>query len=522
MRPQQNPMLRMFGVWACALSCFCISNFGCRATQPDSKLIAFAPVSRSKFHDPSVITAKQRPAGVKQVAWQDDELLPDKVGLIPVADETLDRNEEFNSDIDFESFPFEPVVATPTLDQVVSTGPVSLVELEQLLLSAHPEILKAQAQIRALSGKELQAGLSPNPTVGLAAEDINAGDGAGRYGVYFGRQVVRGGKLQLAQGVVRADIEVANNQLNATRQRLLIDLRRRYYDALLAEETVRQTGELVAVLQRSVNASEKLFKAEEIAKAPVLRSQVELQNARMMVQQANNRRTAAFRRLAALLGETEVVFESLAGDVGDFPAIEDFETAFDQMLEVHPELSAAFAEIEKAKRELSRQRAVPIPNVTWQTTLLYDFTFDEMVGAFQVGLPLPKRNRNEGAIYQACQNIQSSIHAADQKVLELRDRLTTAWANYVDAKIQLETMDRELLPKAQEALDLANEGYRQGETPYLELLLAQQLYAKTKLGYLQKLRQRWKFHVEIQGLISNFGGDECYPEEAVTFGNPTR
>ena len=224
----------------------------------------------------------------------------------------------------------------------------------------------------------------------------------------------------------------------------------------------------------------------------------------MMVQQSENQRTAALRRLAALLGESEITFEALAGDVRDLPPMEDFELAFDQMLANHPELSAAFADIEKSKRELAQQRAVPTPNLTWQTTLLYDFTFDEMVGAFQIGLPLPTKNRNEGAIFQACHNIQSSVHAADQKVLELRDRLTDAWTKYVDAKIQLDILDRELLPKAAEALELANAGYREGETPYLELLLTQQLFAKSKLGYLQKLRQRWQFHIEIQGLISNF------------------
>jgi cobalt-zinc-cadmium efflux system outer membrane protein len=434
------------------------------------------------------------PPSVKQVSWQDDDLKlhqvkPETVGLIPLTVEEPQTKTE---------------IAIPNFEERGFGNAVSLSQLEQLLLSAHPEILKTESRILALTGKELQAGLPPNPTVGIAAEDINANDGAGRYGVYFGRQIVRGGKLALAQNVVRSEIEVAQNQLNATRQRLLIDLRRRYYNALLAEETVSQTLELVEVLQRSVDTSEKLFEAEEIAKAPVLRSQVELQNALMMVRQARNQRTAAFRRLAALIGEPDVSFEVLAGDVHDLPMMNDFEMAFDQMLEVHPELSAAFTDIERARRELSRQKAVPIPNLTWQTTMLYDFTTDEMVGAFQIGMPLPKCNRNEGAVYQAEQNIQTSIHAADQKALELRDRLTNSWANYVDAKIQLETMDLELLPKAQEAMDLASEGYRQGETPYLELLLAQQLYMKTKLGYLQKLRQRWQYQVEIEGLISDF------------------
>lgn len=478
-------MLTIFCVCACA-----VTFLGCKSTlrkspNPNPKLISFAATDSKKNNPARKAEKGVSPNSVEQVAFQQVEN-ESEVFSIPL---TIDEQSEPDSSV---------------LQQPALSGNVTLAELEEFLLSSHPQILKAQSQLLALTGKELQAGLPPNPTIGITAEDINANDGAGRYGVFFGRQIVRGGKLELAQSVVQAEIEVARERLAITRRQLLIELRNRYYNALLAVETVRQAQELTDVLKRSVDTSEKLFDAQEIAKAPVVRSQVELKNAEMMVRQAENQKTSAMRQLAAVLGETEIKFECLAGDVQDIPFIDDFEMAFDQMLDNHPELSAALAQIETSKRELIKQSAAPIPNLTWQTSLLYDFTTDEMVGGFQIGMPLPRYNRNEGAIFQAQQNIQTSIHAADQKLLELRDRLTDAWTNYVDARIQLETLDNEILPKAEEALALANAGYRQGETPYLELLLAQQLYAKTKLGYLSKLRQRWQYHVVIEGLISDF------------------
>ncbi len=474
---------------ACALMVVLFGLVGCRATQRGPKLLSFAAPAELGIDQANTPV---RHSELRQVAFQteeDNDVAP--VGLIPLSIESDISNRWVET-------------AAPEFG-----GNVTLNELEQLLLSRHPEILKAESQISGLTGKKLQAGLPPNPNVGIIADDINANDGFGRYGVFYGQKVVRGGKLGLAQSVVCSELDVANNRLDAIKQRLLIDLRQRYYEVLLAQESVRQTRELADVLEKSVDTSEKLFAAEEIAKAPVLRSQVEFQNASMMVRQAANRRTATIRSLAALIGESEMRLESLAGDVRDVPPMEDFETAFDQMLENHPELSATFAGIEQARRELAQQTAVPIPDVTWQTSLQYDFTVDEIVGGFQIGLPLPKYNRNQGAIFQAQQNVQSSINAADQKVLELRDRLTTAWANYVDARIQLESLDAQLLPKAAKVLELANEGYRQGETPYLELLSAQQLFAKTKLGYIQKLRQRWQYHVEIRGLIANFSETSC-------------
>lgn len=480
----------------CACAC-AVSSLGCRSlpqkgTPP--KLISANAKNRIGLIDeaaPPLRTSSESP--VAQVAFQqtqdesDNDQESDQADLI--ATEIVNDPAAVHTDL--------PVSSDGTV-----AGTVLLVDLEQQLLSSHPEILEAQSKVNALGGKQLQAGLAPNPTVGIATEDINANDGAGRYGIYFGRQVVRGGKLELAQSVVQSEIEVAQNRLDEVAQRLLIELRRRYYNALLAVETVRQTNELTEILQQSVVVSERLFEAEEIAKAPVLRSQVEFQRAQLMVRQAENQQTAALRQLASLLGQSEISPDCLAGDVKDVAFLGDFETLFDRMLENHPSLTVALADVERSRRELSRQNAVAIPNVTWQTTLLYDFTTDETVGAFQIGLPLPTSNRNQGGILQAQQNIQTSIHAADKKVLQLRDVLTNAWTNYVDARIQLEALDNELLPKAEEALELASEGYRQAETDFLELLSAQQLFAKTRLGYLNTLRQRWQYQVEIEGLVS--------------------
>jgi len=435
-RPQQYSMLTII----CASVCACaIAVSGCRSASwkgPPPKLVAATAKHRSQKHDPDWRSKTSVKSSIGQVAYQESgdenddasEADENRVGLI--ATDVIDEPLEFET-----TLPVEPVEADVAVSQTIA-----LVDLEQRLLASHPEILEARSKVNALAGKEFQAGLGPNPTVGIATEDINANDGAGRYGIYFGRQVVRGGKLELAQSVVQSEIVVAQNQLDETAQRLLIELRRRYYEALLAVETVRQTGELAEILERSVEASQRLFEAEEIAKAPVLRSQVEFQRAQMMVRQAENQQTAALRKLAALIGESQINADCLAGNIEDESFVDDFEALFDRMLENHPSLSVALADIERSRRELGRQSAAAIPNVTWQTTLLYDFTTDER------------------AILQAQQNIQTSIHAADKKVLQLRDVLTNAWTNYVDARIQLESLDREVLPKAEEALKLVSEG----------------------------------------------------------------
>lgn len=429
--------------------------------------------------DPKLKKATHRTVGFLDDANLSDESVEPIVSIV----------EEPNSDL-AETFANVPAI---TLNM-----------LQQRLLQNHPGLAAADSKIRELAGKKLQAGLGPNPQVGVISDDINANDGAGRYGAFYSQKVIRGGKLQLAQSAICAEIDVAKQRYESLKRTLLIDLQQRYYALLLAQESVRTADGLIAILEKTVATSQQLFEAEEIAKTPVLRSELELENAIMNRRQSVNARTVAARRLAAIVGETELSFESLAGDVRDPQPLDDFEAAFDRLLASHPELATEFSKIEVARRDLVRARAVPIPDVTWLTSVQYDFTTDEIVGGFQVGMPLPKRNRNQGAVMQAAQQIQSARHAADEKVLELRDRLTLAWSQYIDARIQIETYDDRILPKAAEAMELADEGYRIGETPYLELLSAQRLFAETKIDYLKKLQQRWRYQVEIEGLIASF------------------
>ena len=184
--------------------------------------------------------------------------------------------------------------------------------------------------------------------------------------MFFGQEVVRGNRLGRSKAVVRAEIEAAEKRLAVMQQRLLTDVRQRYYDLLVAQETVRTSEQLVGILKAAVETSEKLFEAKEVPQTSVLQSEVELQNAEVVKRQAENQTIAARRKLAALLGEEDIPSSSVDGNPRDIIAMEDFEQSFDQLINASPEIAALFAEVEQRKQQLAREQVEPIPNVTWQ------------------------------------------------------------------------------------------------------------------------------------------------------------
>lgn len=399
------------------------------------------------------------------------------------------------------SLDFETVGGVVTPVSQMENVSASLEHLEQTAIATNPAIQELQAELESLRGKLTQAGLPPNPTAGINAEDINEDGGSGRYGVYFGRQIVRGNKLNLSRSVVCAEIKAAEQRLAVIEQRLLTDVRQRYYDLLVAQEKVSITNDLVKISQNAVDVSKKLVEAQEAARTAVLQSELELQNAIVVQRQAENQRVAARRKLAALLGESNLPFEFVDGDVRSAVDLDEFEQSYDQLVNSSPEIAALFAEVEQQRRQLARECAEPIPNLTWQTTLQYDTVGDDVVAGFQFGMPIPTLNRNQGAIHQARYQIVAAERRAEKKALNLRQRLASAYEGYLDAKLQIDAYDSEIIPKAKETLELVTKGYQQGETDFIQLLTAQRTYSQINLTYLTQLQQLWRQNVEIKGKL---------------------
>ncbi len=382
---------------------------------------------------------------------------------------------------------------------------ITQAEIREQALCIHPAVAQAQANYDALKGRHLQAGLAPNPTAGIVGSDINEFGGAGRYGVFFGREVVRGNKLAASQNVVSAELESASHRLEIIKRRLLTDVDQFYYEVLIAQEQLALAKQLEEISERAVDISQSLYEAQEIPKTSVLQTTLQHQKAQLATRRFEATHLSATRKLAAIIGQEKLPTQHVAGNAREVAAVKDFEAAYDQLLRDSPELSKMFADIETKKRQLIRDQLEPISNVTWQTSFLYDFVSDDVVGGFQVGWEIPTVDRNQGAIYESSQRIIAAQRRVETKALDLRRRLAEAYELYLDAQIQVRAYEEDILPIANETADLLMKGYEAGETEVLELLVAQRTLFQTQLSYLQNLRILWRQTAAIEGLLLEDG-----------------
>ena len=120
---------------------------------------------------------------------------------------------------------------------------------------------------------------------------------------------------------------------------------------------------------------------------------------------------------------------------------------------------------------------------------------------FQVGVPTPVWNRNQGGKYAAFAEYRRAVAASEQVELSLKDRLAVAYRRYRNSSQQVANYREKILPKAQRSLELIREGYQRGELNFLQVLVAQRTYFQTSLAYIDALTELWKSTATISGML---------------------
>jgi len=385
----------------------------------------------------------------------------------------------------------------------VTLGRLTLPDLERMALAANPSVARAAAIVEAARGNWVQVGLPPNPSFGYEGQQIGSAGRAEQDGVFVGQEIVRGGKLGLNRQVAAQEWARREQELAAQQQRVLTDVRIAYYQVLIAERQEKLTNELRDIAVEAVKVAEALLKGKEVGRPDVLQFQLEAGNAEILAQNAKNRYIAAWRNLSTITGDPSLPPQPLDGNVDDDRSEHTWEASRDRLLSSSPEIAVAMAEIERARWGLERAYVEKVPNVTVQGLLNWrdNGIGGDSDGSITVGVPLPLWNRNQGGIVQAQGQVAAAERALDQLELSLENRLAPVYERYANALNQVNKYRAQLLPVAQQSLDVARRLYHAGETPYLNLLTAQRSFSQSNVNYLESLRGLRSAEAEIEGLL---------------------
>jgi cobalt-zinc-cadmium efflux system outer membrane protein len=340
---------------------------------------------------------------------------------------------------------------------------------------------------------------------------------AGQQGGFLSQEVVTAKKLQLNRSVAAHEVRQAELAWEMQRLRVVTDVRRSFYDVLVAQRAVELTDRLARVGEEGVKTVEALMKAKEIGRGDLLQSRIEADTAKVLLERARNRYMTAWHTLTAVAGTTATEPRPLVGDVqGDLPQL-CWDNTFGRLLAQSPQLASAQEGVARARAALSREYAGRVPNVDLQAAVQYDNATRDTFASFQVGVPVPFYNRNQGNIHKAAAELLTAEREVQRVQLALKQRLAVVFEQYTNARFQVEKYQRDILPNAEASLKLTSSGYKQGEFSYLAVLTAQRTFFQTNLMLLDALRDLRAAAASIEG---NLLSDSLRAEDAGERGGP--
>jgi len=375
---------------------------------------------------------------------------------------------------------------------------ITLGDLFRVARLRNPTLGAARSEVLAGAGRVRQAGLYPNPTVELEVEELSTADFGNRTDkVSLVQPLIISGRRGNAVAVARANREASVHALGHARREVYRRIHTLWAEQLYFREAQGLLGELLGVARNTLNIAETRFEARAAPESQVTKALLEVYELETAQQRLTRQRIRATAELSALLGGTQVPLDRVVGELGRGTLVPD---AFDTDTICHPALNAATNRIEAAAAALREAEADRIPDLG----LFLSYGRSRPTGGdfIEAGVSVPLRifNRNQGRIAES----RALVAGAEDQMRIVEGHLQVAFANavasYHATLDELTASDDRMQPAAERGLAQAQEGYRVGRLPFLELIDAQRTFSNVRLRNLELRRDLVVVEAELLSL----------------------
>jgi outer membrane protein, heavy metal efflux system len=390
---------------------------------------------------------------------------------------------------------------------------IELEELERLALENNPTLAQAEAEIRTGEARKLQSGLYPNPTAGYVGEEIRGGDpDGGQHGFFVSQTVVLGGKLGSNREIAGHDVRISELEANEQRLRVQNAVKLGFTRVLAAQEMLDLERDLLSIAHDKLQTSRELRNLGQLDEAELLQVEVEAQHREMTVAVRENELRQSWRSLAAIVGVPDLPMGTAAGSLEAVPAALDESAVLDMLSRESPAILIAHEVVNRARAQIGRAKKEPIPNLELRGGLQDNREIIESTGAraglqgfFEVGVPIPLFDRNQGSVAAAEAQLERSEREVERVALVLRERASSQFEMYETSRILAERYRDELLPRARRAYELRRESFGLMLASYPQVLEARARLFELQAEYVSALETQWMSSIALSGLLLTDG-----------------
>src|ERR671919_283727 len=313
--------------------------------------------------------------------------------------------------------------------------PLTLDRAVERFLQRNLAVEAARHRVDVARAEQLAARMRPNPTVTVAAESLRLSGptSAGELyevGTTYSHPIELGGKRARRSSVADATVAVAEAQLADTLQRRLLDLKRAFYEVLLARHAVEQAARSRQALDELVTLNETRFRAGAVAEGEAIKARVERGKAETALAQARLELQQAGIRLLDILGESDFTAAGrIEGDLTAPPApATDLQALRALALQRRPTVIAAEQTAALATHRIALEQSRRTPDVS--PSVGYRRVGENNTVLFGISVPLPLLDRNEAGIARAraeARAAEAELALQRQRVLAEGEAAYRAW-----------------------------------------------------------------------------------------------
>lgn len=381
--------------------------------------------------------------------------------------------------------------ASPQAQSDFFSSQLTLDRVIDRFLQRNLSIEAARYQVDVARAEQIAARIRPNPGFTFSAENLKVSGDTPFNRLYevsttYAQTFELGGKRRLRREVADLIVSVSDAKLADVLRQRMFDVKRAYYEAVLARYTQFNAMENRTSFDELIKFNKVRFEEGAVAEGELLKVKLERLKFDSAFAQAELAQRQAVIRLLHLLGETDFSrVEAVAGELNSAPASLDLASLKEMALHNRPDVKAAELGVTLAERRIALEHARNSMDIT-------PFAGVKRVGIdntllFGVTIPLRINDRNQAGIARAA----AEEKIANTELAIARNRalaeVESAYRAYETARDQVATFQRELLQQANESYTISLAAYQEGATELLPLLEAQRTRADIRQQYYRTL-----------------------------------
>ncbi len=372
-------------------------------------------------------------------------------------------------------------------------------------LEHSPDLAVFPFERRALEARQLQAGLRPNPELGIMVENVLGtgtvrGFQAAESTLQLSQLLELGGKRMARITVVSREQEVAAADYEVRRADVLAGVGHAFVRTLLAQELLVLTRERLEHSTFIARTTDDLVRSGKVSPIDLIRANAAVASVRIEVRRDEHAFRSEAAKLVAWWGGRDVETNNLTGSLDDIPGVPSMDAML-RKLHDNPDQKRWLAEISRRHAEVMLADAQSVPGLTLSGSLRELSGPDDRAFVLAFSLPLMVNDRRQGAREEARQRVH--LADAERAAAEVRIMagLRSLYEGLQAAHAEAKSVAMDILPKTRDVMDAVKQGHEAGKFGYLDVLESQREWFKAREQWLRSLASVQMHIIQIERLL---------------------